>query len=318
MYNPDVDFKGWIDNPHEVEQVLSKLEHPLFASAPGDMILDGNKNTLLYENVRAVIGQDAPQGPQGIGDCVSWGYGNFTNYTQCVQMSLKLRDAALLTATREEQNEFLKAEGIPIYEECATESVYAFSRVEVGGQRGSYSDGSVGAWAAKAMTNYGTLTRPALKRAGLDPNYDPKRAKTWGAKGVPDELEPEAKLHPFKIMSLVKSFKEAATLIQSGKPVVVCSNRGFTMTRDKQGFCAPRGTWHHCMIFVGVRFDRPGLCCSQSWGKNTPKGPLDLGQPDNTFWVDENVVDYMLRQNDSFTGSEYSQYMNQDVSIWHH
>lgn len=314
------DFKGWIENPHEVEATIKTMQSPIFALAPGadELSADENKNVLLYENVRAICNADAPKGPQGIGDCVSWAYGNLTNYTQCVQMSTALRDANLLGASAAEQSEFLKSQGLPTYEEIATESIYALSRVEVGGQRNSYSDGSVGAWAAKAMTQYGVLSRPALERLGQPGKYDPKRAKTWGAKGLPDEFEPVAKLNPFKIMSMVTSFSEAAKLIANGKPVAVCSNRGFSMTRDRQGFCSPKGIWYHAMLFMAVRWDRPGLCCSQSWGQNTPSGPTDLGQPDNTFWVDEKVVDYMLSQKDSFAGSEFTHYESKDVSIWRH
>jgi hypothetical protein len=314
------DFKGWIENQPEVEATLKTMPAPLFATAPGanDLVLKGNNPVLLYDHVRAVTGGDAPKGPQGIGDCVSWGFGNMANYFQCVNIAMALQSVGLLGSAKPEQDEYLVSQGIAVYEEAATESIYALSRVEVGGQRGSYSDGSVGAWAAKALVNWGLLSRPGLARQNLPSKYDPKRAKEWGAKGLPDNLEPVARQNPFKIMSSVRSFAEAAKLIESGKPVAVCSNRGFTMERDRQGFCQPRGTWYHCMVFVAVRYDRPGLCISQSWGGNTPSGPVDLNQPDNTFWADERVCDYMLGQGDSFGGDQLEMFESKDVSIWHH
>ena len=183
--------------------------------------------------------------------------------------------------------------------------------MEVGGQRGSYSDGSTGAWAAKAVTDYGTISRKVLGA------YDPKRAKEWGAKGISDEYEKLAKTHPIKTVSLVTTFTSARDSIANGYPVPVCSNQGFTMTRDRDGFCTPRGSWAHCMCFIGTRGgSRPGLCCLQSWGANTPDGPLALEQPDNSFWVDADVADRMLRARDSFTLSGFTGYPAQNILDW--
>jgi hypothetical protein len=288
---------GWINAPDQVDKFLPQTR-PL----AGELTLDEKKDVLLYKHVRDALGTDAPKGPQGIGDCVSWGWSNLVNYIQALQIVMARRNG-----TPE-----------PEFQEIATEATYGFSRVEVGGQRGSYSDGSVGAWAAEAAKNYGYLSRKYLESKGLPGKYDPKRAKKWGAEGVPDELEPEARLRLIKSVALVTSFAEAATFIQNGYPVAVCSNQGFSMTRDKDGFAAPRGTWNHCMLFMAVRWDRPGLCCSQSWGANTPDGPLALEQPDNSFWVDDRTVDRMLKQRDSFAGGPFDGYISQDFTDWKH
>lgn len=291
-------YFGWTPNDAEVEKFLPQCR-PLMA---GELPKDEKKDVLLYKVVREVLGVDAPKGPQGIGDCVSWGWSNLVNYLQCVQIAMAKKNGTVA----------------PEYQEIMTEATYAFSRVEVGGQRGSMSDGSVGAWAAEAAKKYGYLSRTYVKGKGLSPEYDPKRAKKWGANGVPDELEPEARIRLVKSVAQVTSFAEAATFIQNGYPVAVCSDQGFSMTRDSQGFCRGQGTWYHCMLFMAVRWDRPGLCCSQSWGANTPDGPLAMEQPDNSFWVDASTVDRMLRQKDSFTGSNFDGYMPQDFTDWKH
>lgn len=296
---PEVAQFGWTPAPAEVERLLmAGLETPL----KGQLSLDPNKEVLLYKVFRDAVGRDAPKGPQGIGDCVSWGWSNLINYIQAVQIDQAKKNGLV----------------VPEFQEIMTEATYAFSRVEVGGQKGSYSDGSVGAWAADAAKRFGYLSRAYAASKGLSPDYDKNRAKEWGAKGVPDNLEPEAALHLCKSVAMVQSFDEAATFIQNGYPVAVCSDQGFTMTRDSQGFCKPQGTWYHCMLFMAVRFDRPGLCCSQSWGANTPDGPLALDQPDNTFWVDSATVTRMLKQRDSFAGSPFDGYMPQDFTDWKH
>lgn len=292
----DVMEFGWIDRPDQVQAFLPQCS-PLKGIS-----LDPGKDTFLFNVFRDVVKKDAPKGPQGIGDCVSWGWSNLVNYLQAIQMALAIKAGTL----------------VPEYHEIATEATYGYSRVEVGGQRGSYSDGSVGAWAAEAAKRYGYLSRDFLHSKGLNPAYDKNRAKEWGAKGVPDNLEPEGHQHALKIVTQVNSFDEAAAFIQNGCPVAVCSNRGFTMTRDSKGFCSPSGVWNHCMLIMGVRFDRPGGCISQSWGPMTPDGPLDLGQPDNTFWADAKVIDAMLRQGDSFSGSLFDEYKPADFTDWKH
>lgn len=288
---------GWVNKPEEVAKFLPQCV-PLKGIS-----LDANKDTFLYNVFKDIVGQHAPKGPQGIGDCVSWGWSNLVNYLQAIQAALALKNGTLK----------------PDYHEIATEATYAFSRVEVGGQKGSYSDGSVGAWAAEAAKRFGYLSRDFLKSKGLSPDYDKNRAKKWGAEGVPDNLEPEGQSHMLKAVTLVRSFDEAATFIQNGAPVAVCSNQGFTMTRDSQGYCSPSGQWNHCMLFMAVRFgNRPGLCTSQSWGAMTPDGPVVLDQPDNSFWADAKVVDRMLSQGDSFAGSLFDEYLPADFTDWKH
>lgn len=304
---------GWVNNPDEVARHVAHLPRPLFGDA---LVADESKEVFLYDIVRAVTnGKDAPKGPQGIGDCVSWAAGNFVNYLACGQIMDKMKANNVFFSDVDDPQRLAIAEE---YQEAATEVIYALSRVEIGGQKGSYNDGSTGIWASRAVSTKGTLSRPQLQKLGLSPTYDKNRAKKWGALGLPDELEPSAFDHRVKVVSMVRSYKEAVAAIQNRYAVVVCSDQGFSMTRDSQGFCSPQGIWYHAMLFVGNRVDRPGLCCSQSWGTNVPEGPLAKGQPDNTFWVDAEVADRMLRQGDSFTGSAFDGYPAQDVTTWRH
>ncbi len=64
--------------------------------------------------------------------------------------------------------------------------------------------------------------------------------------------------------------------LSNGYPVTICTGQGFVLTRDADGFCSPKGTWGHCMLIGGVRFDRPGACILQSWGRDVPDGPDQL------------------------------------------
>jgi hypothetical protein len=288
--------RGQVEWNFGVKSIGAPDHIPTFAAAAPQLKGDGDgRVTLLYEAARTVMGRDLDPGPQKIGDCVSWGWGGSGDLVACVQ--------AILGETEyswEHRN--------------ATEAIYALSRVEVGGQRGSYSDGSTGEWAAAAVSRYGTLSRKELGA------YDPRRAKEWGARGLPDELEPKAREHLIKTVTLVTTFEEACDAIANGYPIPICSNVGFqtgsgaATRRDQYGFSRSRGRWSHCMKFIAARQDsRPGLLCMQSWGDDGsaegPKGEFDI--PNASWWVYPEDCNKILRQRDSYVVSNYIGYKRQ-------
>lgn len=192
--------------------------------------------------------------------------------------------------------------------ETATEPLYAFGRIEVGGGRLGNSDGSVGAWQADACKRYGTLIRAVYGQYDLT-TYSAQRAREWGApgRGVPDALEPTAREHLVRTVSLVTTWEELCDAIASGYPVTVASNQGFTKVRDSQGFARASGNWPHQMCFIGVDdlSARKGACIDNSWGDNWISGPRTYEQPKGSFWVDKATVESMLRAQDSWAYSDY-------------
>lgn len=127
-------------------------------------------------------------------------------------------------------------------------------------------------------------------------------AKQWDRRGLPDDMTRLAADNIFEELVPVRTFQEACDVITSGGVVMVASDRGFEMTRDADGFCGPEGEWMHYMYFASIRVTsrgRRGLGCGQSWGDNTPSGPMLDGCPGYVFGVDEDVVDYMLGQGTS-------------------
>ena len=281
---------GWIHNPDEVERQLATLSHPLFAQAAPRLSGSGtDKTTLLYKAFKdANKGSYINYPAQTIGDCVSHGFGHGVDLLEAVQITIG------------KQNEVLK--------QTATEAIYGMARVDVGGQKGSYSDGAVGAWAAKAISTIGTVSRDVVGP------YDGSRAKNWGARGVPSAIESQAGQHKVATVSLVSTYEELEDALANGYPVPVCSNQGFTLERDAEGFCRPKGVWGHCMLIVGVRADsRPGACIFQSWGPDMPTGPLALDQPPNSFWAERDVVASMLAMQDSWAISQFHGYPGQVV-----
>ena len=275
---------GWIDDPATVRAVAATIPFATFRDTEAfGAAYDGPDDVFLWDACRKVTGELLPPRNQGdIGSCVSFGTASAIEHLICVQIA---------TGANEE------------YRDLAQEVIYGGSRVEIGhGQiRG---DGSIGAWAAEFVTKYGVLPRGIFGRYDLR-TYDVSRCREYGARGVPDELEPLAKQHPVKSVSNVRSWDECRAAIRNGYPVAVCSNQGFTMPRDSDGFCRPSGSWAHCLTIVGIRGGkRPGAFLLNSWGPDAHSGPLGVGSPSPAgFWADAAVVDRMLRQGDSWAFS---------------
>lgn len=275
--------QGWFKDDAAIEGNRDEDKTLHFHNTPAGKAVMGDEDALLYRAVRKAgkfAGNAYPNvNQQSVGCCVGCGFKHGCDVVQAT---------AILQGQR--------ADWKPV----SVEVIYAGSRVEVGGGRIS-GDGSVGAWAAKWCKDYGIV--PMEKHASADLTaFSPARAREWGRTGVPDALEPLAKTHPIKSVALVTSAKDAKRAIQQGYPIPVCSDQGFRMERDRDGFCAPQGTWYHCMCFIGYRNGaRPGFLCLNSWGDAAHTGPVwPADMPPAAFWVDEAVVDRMLRQGDSF------------------
>lgn len=298
---------GYTPDPAGTKRFVRSLPKPTLSEAAPHLFGRGDSEpVLLYRSLYEAFaahhgGQAWIVGKQGIGDCVSWGWAHGADIHLSVLWKLGISSE---------------------WRPAATEAIYGGSRVEArGSTRGGYSDGSYGGAAAKWVSDWGVLFRQPYNDLGFDlTTYSSSRAKSWGNYGCGGEGEngkkadDVAKTHPIKQVALVRNFEEAAAAIASGYPVPVCSGRGFTSQRDAQGFCRPSGGWSHCMCFVGVRFDRKGLLCLNSWGPNWvggPKWPDD--QPDGSFWVDADVATGMLRGEDSFAVSGFEGFPYRDL-----
>lgn len=289
---------GWLERPADVAEVLGFLNRPFFgAEAKVSGIQDSGKGkVVLLHKALWQVAPDYKIHNQTAGTCVSHGWGLCVDVLKAVQIVAGARE---------------KYTG-----DTSTEVIYAGSRVEIGKGACGRGDGSIGAWAAKWVSEYGTLVRG--KYGSIDVTTpDDRIAVRWGMPrvGVPDEIEPRVKEHPVKTTSLVTDYEQARDAISQGYPVPVCSNQGFTSTRDEKGFARPRGSWAHCMAFVSVddADSRPGLLCVNSWSENWISGPRRHDQPEGSMWVDADVCTRMLRGQDSFAISGYVGFPAQDL-----
>lgn len=279
---------GWVNDPEAVAEFVAELPWKNFATTEAAGLTFGELPEVFlgFKHYEEVTGQPWPVWNQGsYGTCVAHGEGKKIVYTAACEIKRGDKEQIKMPSR---------------------DVIYAGSRVEVGGGR-YRSDGSNGAWAAKWINKWGVV--PAEKFGEHDlTEYSGARSRKWGAPGagVPSELEAEAKKHPMGACTLVTNFEDACVALFQGYGINVCSDRGFRMTRDSEGFCSPSGTWNHSMSFIGFRKGkRPGLLLDNSWGATSTGGPRPDGIPPSSWWVDASVCNYMLGQKDSFTGSNF-------------
>lgn len=223
-------------------------------------------------------------------NCTSFGSAHTVDLLQCVQMVIGKQQEA--------------------YKEICTEAIYGMGR-EIANMLGG-GDGCYGAAVAKAVM-IGVVPRESVGP------YDGNRAKQWGSSGVPADVKKAAADHPVKSTAIITTVEEAQAALSNGYPFIVCSNQGFTMTRDANGVCTPQGSWAHCMFSSACRMLNGKLqfLIDQSWGDNVPSGPLTDDQPSFSFWIDAPVLGRMLQGEDSLTFSSFAGFPGQPLpSNW--
>lgn len=289
---------GWIDDPAAVEAVMNDLPFPVFSDIWTPIKDSGKgKRVLLYDFIRKASNGEYPKRKQTIGDCVAHGAAYAVDAVKSVDIILK--------------NEFEEW-----VEETATEDIYAGSRVQIGGGR-IRGDGSIGAWAARYVNEYGALPRGKYGNVDLT-TYSGSKARSWGrgGAGVPKSLIPTAKKHPIQTVSQVTTYEEVRDLIANGYAVTIASMQGFSSKRDSEGFARPQGSWAHQMSILAVddEYKRPGVLVQNSWG-TWNSGPKRHDQPNGSFWVDaEEIERRILKKGDSWAFSGYEGFKPRELN----
>lgn len=295
------DLCGWVPPPvPETQAMMATMPMPVFSDVMGDIKGSGRgKTVLLFQYTRQLNGgKDVAQTQTGP-DCVSLGASHASDYTYAAEIAMK-----------GELEEWL---GI-----SATEDIYGGSRVNIGkGQLGN-GGGSYGVWAAKYVSQYGTLLRKKYDKYDLSKyNYD--TAAYWGSPnvGVPRDLLEVAKNNKVRTVSLIRTYEEARDALANGYAITIASSQGFTQTRDKDGFCQPSGSWPHqmCLIAVDDNFSRPGVLILNSWGRYM-NGPVRFDQPQESFWCDAQVLEErILSVGDSWAYSDRAGFPMKEIVI---
>ncbi len=297
-------YCGWLNDPEAQARFIETTAQPFLSEQNSKIKGTGEgKTVLLHKFFEYVTGAPLIPHHQTCGDCVSQAFGLGVDILTAVRM-----------AWRNKQEVWLA--------KCATEIIYAGSRVEVGGGR-LRGDGSMGVWAASFVRDWGTLLRQPYLDGEFDyTNYDGDLARKLGKSGVPDVLERLCRLHPLRTCSIVRSWEECRDAVVNGYSVAMCSDVGFKDEMDEEGFLEEsRKPWYHAMLIHGAKDDRrPGGLVQNSWGSRWITNPVPISrQPAGSFWADADVIDKAMRQGDSIALSGYVGYPRcnvPDYTLW--
>lgn len=277
---------GWVNDPVAVQAVVDTLPYKDFSETPafGFLSEDMPDHVYLWEAAIEATGKLLPPFSQGqVGSCVSFGTNRAIEYTMCVEI------------VKEKNEEF---------HHIVQEITYGGSRVEVGNGN-LRGDGSIGAWAAKFVKDWGVVARGKYNNFDLS-TYSEARCREFGRTGVPADLEAEARKHPVKETVMVTTWDQAKKALVQGYGLAICSGQGFSMTRDANGIAAARGSWAHCMCLCGyttINGKEYGRI-DNSWGPNAHTGPVGPGNPGpEGFYAAASVIEGMLKEKDSFAFS---------------
>lgn len=173
----------------------------------------------------------------------------------------------------------------------AYEPIYWGSRNIIGGGRIN-GDGSVGSWAARYLRDYGVCERKRYS-GQWDLSRDQETLSCNNSARPPQDLFDESAKHKAQILNC-NEHDVAADCIAGGKPPARCHNTLYG-DRDANGMSRRQGDGAHCQAIVGVFLDpqgRTGFVERQSWGKNTPGGPMilktkggDVPLPSNCYGI---------------------------------
>jgi hypothetical protein len=288
---------GWPGEDIARQQFYLLMQDPTRSThfkSLSNLTKQGKGKTFLYHCCRKALGADTKNYRQEIGDCVSFGAKNASEYLVCTQIAL--------------------GNSLDKFRPVFPPYLYGCGRVFVGHQT-DYSDGSVGSWQAEAVQKYGVL-------AADEPNvpaYAGKVAKAWGGgKGPPQEFVELGKKHPVKSAAKVNSWSDLVAAITNGYPCTVASNQGFQMEAGSDGFHSPHGSWAHQMCIMGVddSYKTPYALILNSWGDvhgHLKDFDTQEDLPVGVLRVRSDTIERMIKQDDTFAFSHLDWFQDQAI-----
>lgn len=283
-------FRGCIWQQEVFDHLMETSKYPLFGDASKKISSSGKgKLSTPYKSVLK-FDKNPYSERQTTSDCVSHGTRNSCDITRAVEIDIKGEKEAWL------------ARG-------ATEHIY--------GARGGGFAGMSGARAAEFVSKIGGILVRQNYPGIVDlSKYNGGLGDGWGGRGLPDKVLDLANDHQIKTASLVRTVEEARDALANGYGIAICSNYGFSNTRDKKGFAKVSGSWAHCLSFIACD-DTNGdtvFLTQNSWGVWNSGGHPEWGPiPDGSFLIHSDVAAGMLKQNGAYAFSNFDGFKPQKL-----
>lgn len=291
---PPQNLMGWA-GPEAAKSAWAELKgkFPKFA-IKGEVKGSEGAKVYLWKSAISVTGNHLPTIRQEIGDCVSQGSKNGMEYALVADI----------------------AKGAPFeFKPIFQPYHYSYGRMVIGKGQIRGPDGSVGSWQADAVREAGFI---ATDFEGGMPEYSGRVSSEWAVRKPAAKYIAEGKRHTVAVTAMVTTYEEVRDALANGYPIVICSDRGFALQPRVDGgkhWGTPQGTWNHCMCLIGIddtvkgptfagnRSGKKGAAyCLNSWGPDAHGQPADDAPPGG-FWISRDVIEYIVRQEDSFAYS---------------
>ncbi len=252
---------GAIIDPAETAAVCEALaaHGPVsFGDARPDLKGFGaGKCVLLQDAERELFGHNLPSWSQQRGTCVSQGTGR------------ALQDALYFALSSVGGNI-----GKPV--QLCFETIYGGSRVQVGKGKLGSGDGSIGAWAAQFVHDFGLLARGKYGSIDLSSARE-DLAVQWGMPraGVPQLLITASTAYKSRACMKCETVEDCRDASAAGYGLARCASKATSGTRDANGILRPKDSGGHCQELAGVFEDLRGNLMfveQQSWGAQGPQG----------------------------------------------
>lgn len=183
----------------------------------------------------------------------------------------------------------------------ATENIYGAR-----GWAGEGADGSVLAEYVSQKGDGGFLVRKKYTspdgRSSVDlSKYNGNLGSSWGRSGTPAWLSKIASENKALRVFLINSMEEMRDALATGFGVAVCSDYGFSSSRNSDGLAEQRGSWSHCMAWIGCddtdamvkKYGGTLFLVQNSWGIWN-EGPRINDQPEGSFYIRPKVAKAMI------------------------
>jgi hypothetical protein len=143
------------------------------------------------------------------------------------------------------------------------------------------------------------------------PKYSGSVAHQWGASGPPSQYKDTCSKYKLVSAAKIDNWDDAVNAVaDTGAPVTIASNQGFSYRCDSQGFMAAQGVWGHQMCLIGVdnSYKTPYGIILNSWGDMFEHmKDFDTGDdlPIGVIRARAEVIDSMLKAGDSWAFTEF-------------
>jgi len=214
-------FVGSICDPEDLSNLLGELKTPLFGAAAYKLYGAGEgKLSLPFKSLLKFDPKFGPSERQTTGDCVSHSTRNAVDITRAVEIDIKGESESFETRS-------------------ATEAIYQ--------SRGHRGQGMSCAGAARYVNQVGGIL---LRKNYGDVDLSVYNSSLGANHRIPSSIyTTEAQKHQVKTISLVTTIQEARDALANGYAISVCSNFGFSSTRDRNGIAKRSGSWAHAMCY---------------------------------------------------------------------